>query len=157
MTDSEDSPSIRTILVPIDFSPSSARALDTAAGLAERLGAKLVLLHAYHIDIPLTSYAMAGGPVIPKGFYDQIRENATTKVAELAEQARKWGVEVTGLAVSEPASIAIVEQAEQLGADLIVMGTRGNTGLKHVFLGSVAERVLRTAPCPVLTIRAADQ
>ena len=58
------------------------------------------------------------------------------------------------MTVCEPAAPAIVAQAESLPADLVVMGTRGHTGLKHVVLGSVAERVVRTAPCPVLTVKA---
>lgn len=58
------------------------------------------------------------------------------------------------ITLCEPATTAIVEEAQRIGADLIVMGTRGHTGLKHVVLGSVAERVVRTAPCPVLTVKA---
>ncbi len=145
---------IETILVPIDFSKNSAKALDAAAGLAERFKARLVLLHAHHIDVPMTSQLIPGGPVLPADFQQQMHERATGAVEALAQQASKWGVEVTGKAVVGPASQAIVDEAEALSADLIVMGTRGNTGVKHVLLGSVAERVVRTAPCPVLTVKA---
>ena len=144
---------IRTILVPTDFSDSSTRALDLGARLARHFGAKLVLLHAYHIEIPMMSPMMAGGPVLPEGFYDQIRDSAQERVEALAAEVRQPKLEVEALAVSEPASIAVVDAAERLSADMIVMGTRGNTGVKHVLLGSVAERVLRMAPCPVLTVK----
>ena len=147
---------IQKILVPIDFSPSAGKALDVAAEFAEKHDAEVVLLHAYHVSVPMTTHVAAGGPVLPTGFYEQIRENAQHKVDELAEQVAKWGVKASGRAVGEPASIAIVDAAEKLPADLIVMGTRGNTGLKHVLLGSVAERVIRHAPCPVVTVKADD-
>jgi len=144
---------IRTILVPTDFSASAAKAQTLAAQLAKHFGAKLVLLHAYHLEIPMMSPVMVGGPVLPPGFYDQIRDSATEQVEELAAKLRTSGLEIDAIAISEPASIAIVDAAERLPADLIVMGTRGNTGVKHVLLGSVAERVLRMAPCPVLTVK----
>jgi len=124
--------------------------------MAKKFGAKLVLLNAFHVEIPTTPFLMAGGPVVPPGFYDSLREHATQGVEELTKQAKGWGVEASGIAVNGPAAITIVEQAEKLSADLIVMGTRGNSGLKHLLLGSVAERVLQSAPCPVLTVRAED-
>ncbi len=147
---------IRTILVPVDFSENAAKALETAAGLAERFNARIALLHAHHIDVPMASHLVPGGPVLPVGFQEQVHQRATEAVEALAKQASQWGVEVTGKAVVGPASQAIVEEAKQLPADLIVMGTRGNTGLKHVLLGSIAERVVRTAPCPVMTVKTAD-
>jgi nucleotide-binding universal stress UspA family protein len=63
-------------------------------------------------------------------------------------------VEATGIVLCEPAALAIVAQAKELSADLIVMGTHGHTGFKHVVLGSVAERVARTSPCRVLIVKA---
>jgi nucleotide-binding universal stress UspA family protein len=75
-------------------------------------------------------------------------------VDEVVGRLSAGGVEATGVVLQEPAALAVVDQAEKLSADLIVMGTRGNTGLKHVVLGSVAERVVRTAPCSVLTVKA---
>ena len=144
---------IRTILVPVDFSDNAAKALETAASLAERFKARVVLIHAHHIDVPMASHLVPGGPVLPVGFQEEIHQRATEAVEALAKQASEWGIEVSGKAVVGPASQAIVEEAQQLPADLIVMGTRGNTGVKHVLLGSVAERVVRAAPCPVLTVK----
>jgi nucleotide-binding universal stress UspA family protein len=145
---------VNTILVPTDFSADAEEALSTATELAKLFGAKIVLLHAYHVDIPVVS-PMAGGYALPQGFYEDLRRQATAQVEKLAKEAVTEGIETTGIALQEPAAVVIAAQAESLPADLIVMGTRGLTGLKHVVLGSVAERVVRTAPCPVLTVKAA--
>jgi universal stress protein A len=122
--------------------------------LATLFGARIVVLHAYHVDIPVVS-PMAGGYALPQGFYEDLRCQATARVEKLAKEATTEGIEVTGIVFQEPASVVIAAQAGSLPADLIVMGTRGLTGLKHVVLGSVAERVVRTAPCPVLTVKVA--
>lgn len=143
---------VKTILVPTDFSPDADQALSTAIELAELFGAKIVVLHAYHLDIPVVS-PMAAGYMLPEGFYEDLRDCAKAQVNKVTEKVTAKGIEATGIALSEPASMAVVEQAKSLPADLIVMGTRGLSGLKHVLLGSVAERVVRTAPCPVLTVK----
>ena len=143
---------VTTILVPTDFSPDADEAVSTAKELAKMFGAKIVLVHAYHLDIPVAS-PMGGAYALPPGFYEEVRTQATAQVEAAAKEVGNE-VEAMGVAVSEPAPVAIVAQAESLPADLIVMGTRGLTGLKHVALGSVAERVVRTAPCPVLTVKA---
>jgi nucleotide-binding universal stress UspA family protein len=143
---------VETILVPTDFSSHAEEALATATELAKRFGARIVLLHAYHLDVPMMS-PMAGGYALPENFYTDLQSHATARVEELARGLAAESVEAVGIAVPEAASLAIVAQAQSLPADLIVMGTRGNTGLKHVALGSVAERVVRAAPCPVLTVK----
>lgn len=145
---------IKTILVPTDFSDDAQQALTTASEWAAHFGARLVLLHAYRVDLPMSTPALGGGFVLPDRFYEDLRAEATRQVEALAAQTTQQGVEATGIAVEERASEAIVSQAERLPADLIVMGTRGLTGLKHLALGSVAERVVREASCPVLTVKA---
>ena len=145
---------VDTILVPTDFSADAEKALSTATELAKLFGAKIVVLHAYHVDIPVVS-PMSGGYALPQGFYEDLRSQATAQVDKLAKEVTAEGVEATGIALQESAAVVISARAESLPADLIVMGTRGLTGLKHVVLGSVAERVVRTAPCPVLTVKAA--
>ena len=122
---------IHRILVPIDFSEHAAAALDAAISLAKPFGARIDLLHCYQIHV---------GGVSPYGLV--IPESLDREVREAAER--------------EPACLQMIlgARAEELGADLIVMGTRGLTGLRHVLLGSVAERTLRMAPCPVLTLKA---
>lgn len=144
---------IETILVPTDFSDDASAALSAAKDLAKLFGARIVIVHSYHVDVPIVS-PIAGGYALPVNFYEDLRAQAVAEVEQLAAKLAAEGIDATGVALLDPASHAVVEQAEQLPADLIVMGTRGRTGLKHVVLGSVAERVVRTAPCPVLTVKA---
>jgi universal stress protein A len=134
---------LQTLLVPVDFSEDSTAALEKAVELAKALGAKLRLLHVFHR--PPEIYAPYGG-MIPE---------AATRCLDLElEKVREAGVEAEGEVREGLPSDAIVAAAQQWGADLIVMGTRGHTGLEHVLLGSVAERTLHKAACPVMTVRA---
>jgi nucleotide-binding universal stress UspA family protein len=145
---------IKKILVPTDFSADAERALGAAKDLARELGAEIVLMHAYHVDLPMATPALGGGYVLPANFYDELRVQATKQIEELAAGVEKEGISATSVAVEERPFFAILEEAKRRSVDLIVMGTRGLTGLKHVAFGSVAERVVREAPCPVLTIKA---
>jgi nucleotide-binding universal stress UspA family protein len=92
---------------------------------------------------------------VPDAFIESAREAALERLRELTEQAKQGGVDVRSHLASAPPSSALAETAEQLGVDLLVTGSRGLTGLKHVVLGSVAERTLRHAPCSVLTVKGA--
>ena len=148
---------VNTILVPTDFSADAEKALSTAKELAKLFGASIVILHAFHVSIPVVVSPMGGDYALPRGFYEDLQSEATARVERVAKELAAEGIAATGIALSDPASAAIVAQAGSLPADLIVMGTRGLTGLKHVVLGSVAERVVRTAPCPVLTVKADAQ
>ncbi len=143
------------ILVPTDFSKDAEAAAIAAVDLAKRFDARIVLVHAYHVDIPIAS-PMAGSYTLPPGFFEELRTQATREVEAAAKRLEAEGVDASGIAIGLPASQGVVAEAGRLGADLIVMGTRGLSGLKHVALGSVAERVVRTAPCPVLTVKADD-
>jgi len=146
---------IQTILVPTDFSTDAEKALETAVELAKTFGARVEVVHAYHVAIPVVS-PMGGGYAFPDGFFESIRKHSQARVDEAVSAKAGSGVEISGRVVEGPPSIAIVNEAEKVSADLIVIGTRGLTGLKHVMLGSVAERTVRTAPCPVLTVRGDD-
>jgi nucleotide-binding universal stress UspA family protein len=141
---------IRKILVPVDFSECSESALDAAVGFAKAFGAEVHLLHCYQVT-PAT--VAPYGIVVPETFEHDVRQAALRRLGE--ERARVSG---EGLHVQEHISPRfpseeIPAMAEKLGADLIVMGTRGLTGVKHVLLGSVAERTVRGASCPVLTVK----
>ncbi len=141
---------IRTILVPTDFSSHSGEAIGFATGLAKSLGASIHLLHAYSIPVQaLTPYDFS----IPSSGWEGIRAAAGQKLDQLREKVAAEGLEVSVHLSQALPTEAITSAAEELRADLIVMGTRGNTGLKHVLLGSVAERAIRLAPCPVLTVK----
>ncbi len=145
---------IRTIMVPTDFSESAAQAFESALGLAKTFGAHIYLLHAYQLPVQLG----VGEPVpLPQDFFDQLRKRAQQHVDEWIEKARAAGVEATGDVIQAIPGHAIAEVAERKNIDLIVMGTRGLTGLKHVVLGSVAERTVRLAHCPVMTVRLHDK
>ncbi len=143
---------ISNILVATDFSPSSAKAVATAADYARHFEAQLTILHAYRVDIPVASPLTGGGYVLPDGFFEQLAKEARLRVEKLASEVAAGGVTAVGVAIDRHPATAIVEEAKARKADLIVMGTRGLTGIKHLALGSVADRVVRTAPCPVLTV-----
>lgn len=146
--------SFRTILVPVDFSDHSAQALETARELAKAFDARLVLLHCYQVNPGAVS---PYGIVLPEGFDREVREAAARRLEEWRDKAAADGVNAEGRLSSTFPSMGISDAATEEKADLVVMGTRGLSGLKHVLLGSVAERVLRTAPCPVLTVKEGDE
>ena len=141
------------ILVPTDFSPASDAALATAKELAERFGASIHLLHVLEDPYATSAYATEVYGFLPQGLREKWQRNAEAQLATLlpAEEASAFGG-TTGVLFGPPAK-AIVEHAADNGFDLIVMGTHGRGGVAHLLLGSVAERVVRTARCPVLTVR----
>jgi nucleotide-binding universal stress UspA family protein len=143
---------IHKILVPVDFSEHSQRALDEAIGLARKFDAELHLLHCYQIH----PQAIAPyGIVVPETFEHDVRMAALQRLSEWRDKASAQGVRVKEHITAHFPSEEISLMADRLGVDLIVMGTRGLTGLKHVLLGSVVERTIRIAHCPVLTVKAA--
>jgi universal stress protein A len=141
------------ILVPIDFSEHSERALEMARDLAKAFDAKLLLLHCYQVSPGAVS---PYGIVLPENFDREVREAAARRLDEWRDKASADGVDAEAHLSSTFPSMGIVDAAVEEKADLVVMGTRGLSGLKHVLLGSVAERTLRTAPCPVLTVKDND-
>lgn len=142
--------SVATILVATDFSTSAAHATDMAIEYAKKFGSKIVLVHAY--DMPIATPMMPAGYSLPEGFFEEVARAARDRVEEAVGEIAATGVECEGIALGEPAAMAIVNEAIERHADLIVMGTRGLTGLKHIALGSVADKVVRAASCPVLTV-----
>jgi universal stress protein A len=138
---------ITRILVPTDFSRSSELALEYADGLAHQFGASLHLLRVVNRPLLVEGLAaeayMSEAPALGS---DMVRD-AEGRLRDLAPDAASTDV-VFGYAAK-----AIVDCASRLGVDLIVMGSHGRTGIAHLMLGSVAEAVVRSAPCPVLTVR----
>jgi nucleotide-binding universal stress UspA family protein len=134
------------ILVPTDFSPQADAALAQARALAAQSGATL---HLLHVTENVFLRAVVGDP--------RAIEDAAARhlEARLSPEDRARGA-VTARETSDEPAKEIVQYAREAGIDLIVMGTHGRTGLPHVLLGSVAEQVVRTAPCSVLTLRGAD-
>jgi universal stress protein A len=136
-----------TIIVPTDFSYASDAALGYARMLAARFGASLHLLHV--VDEPGSwSEVYAAIPDIR----DRLSADAARRLEAMAA-CLPPALQATSAVVCGAPVPTIVKVAESQGADLIVMGTHGRRGMGHVLLGSVAERVVRLAPCPVLTVR----
>jgi nucleotide-binding universal stress UspA family protein len=141
----------RTLLVAHDFSPDSDAALDRAIELAKALAADLHVVHVFQTPVEaLSPYEIP----MPPSLIDEVQAAARRRLDVVAAQAREAGIEVGAHVRDGSPAAQIVSLAREVGADLIVMGTRGLTGLPHVLLGSVAERTVRIAPCPVLTVKA---
>jgi universal stress protein A len=143
---------IRRMLVPTDFSTESNIAVDYAIDVASRYGGAIHVLHVLD-DMSFASAYPDGFYVELPGVRERLIEEAERRLAEVTAKCATARVATTSqVRVGRPAA-AIVEQATNRGTDLIVMGTHGRSGFAHLVLGSVAERVLRTAPCPVLVVR----
>jgi nucleotide-binding universal stress UspA family protein len=141
---------VRLILVPVDFSPHAPAVLAWAAHLAEEHKSRLVLLHVYHLPV---EFQQLEGAYLPPDFWSTVKTEAEQSLARYAADLRGRGLEVEAV-VREgyPASV-IVDEAAERHADLIVIGTRGLSGFKHLLLGSIAERVVQKSPCAVLTVK----
>jgi universal stress protein A len=146
---------IHHILAPTDFSDHSKKALDYALGLAEKFGAKLSLLHVVEIPpYPVEGYAP---PSLAATFLDDLERLATEELARWLPEAAAQNVDMTRVVAVGSPYRKIIEAAEAEGVDLIVMATTGRTGISRLVMGSVAERIVRHATCPVLTIRTHDE
>jgi nucleotide-binding universal stress UspA family protein len=146
--------SFSRILVPTDFSAGSEAAWRAAQRLAGALGAELVLLHVF-VETPLFFEGPFAG--------ERVREVYASARAWVQEQIDKWAADARATGRTVRAALRtgvpyqeIVAAARDEGADLVVLGTHGRGGLDRALLGSVADRVIRTAPCPVMTIRDAS-
>ena len=141
---------IRRILVPIDFSEHAEYVIEWASHLALEHSSHLILLHVYHLPV---EFQQLEGAYLPPDFWTNVKTEAQQVLERHAERLRAQGIAVeTVVREGYPATV-IQEEADERRADLIVIGTRGLTGLKHLLLGSVAERVVQKAPCPVLTVK----
>jgi nucleotide-binding universal stress UspA family protein len=141
---------IRAILVPIDFSTNASAVIEWAAHLAQEHDSKLILFHAYHLPV---EFQQLEGASLPPDFWASIKTEAQQSLDAYRQELRSTGLEVESLVREGYAATAIVDEAAELEVDLIVMGTHGLSGIKHMLLGSIAERVVQKAPCPVLTVK----
>lgn len=138
---------IRRILHPTDFSPSSDAALRLAAVLAKDHDAQVVLLHVIEPPPVGSSGAVPAPPPGLPPSRAEVEQRLSALAATLPELRTECRV------AEGPAADAILEAAQETGCDVIVMGTHGRTGLARLLVGSVAEKVVRRAPCPVLTVK----
>jgi universal stress protein A len=138
------------ILVAIDFSECSRLALAYARTIADRFDAALHLVHVIEPPSDSGPYALNLYAPPPPAIQRALAQEAEARLQQLVPAG---GAPTTPAVVSGRPAEAILDYAARHGIDLIVMGTQGRTGLSHLFLGSVAEHVVRGAPCPVLTVR----
>jgi len=140
------------ILVGTDFSDTAAVALDWAAELARQQGARIELVHAVTIP-PSGPDFVTPGPQ----FSEEVRQAAMDRLGKAAEVLRQQGIAVdTHLAVGTPSQV-ILERADATAPEVVAVGTRGLSGLRHVLLGSTAQRVIQGASCPVLSMHPEDR
>jgi nucleotide-binding universal stress UspA family protein len=142
---------IRHILVPTDFSDGSTEAFETALSMAVDSGARLTLFHVHHV--PGSVFPDVILPVAPE-MMRNLEHSVELVLAELCTRAAAAGVDADYQTTIGATHTEICAAAERLDVDLIVIGTHGRSGLHHTLLGSVAEKIVRKAPCPVLTVRA---
>ena len=144
----------KTILVPTDFSDSSDFALAYAVKLARSLGAELVVLHTY--ELPMIGFP-DGTLVATAELTSRVLDGARVALDAAVAKHGNAGVPLRTLVKEGESWRTIVDAAPEVGAGLIVMGTHGRSGLPRALLGSVAEKVVRMAPCPVLTVHATPE
>jgi nucleotide-binding universal stress UspA family protein len=139
------------ILFPTDFSANADQAQKEAIRLAHGLGGEIIVLHVT-VDTPLYGEGLMNRKEV-REVYEAARKWATSTLEERVAAIREHGLAARFLQKTGVPHAEIVEVAAAEGADYIVIGTRGRGGLERAFLGSVADRVIRTAPCPVVSIR----
>lgn len=143
---------VKKILVPVDFSAHSTEAVRFAADLARRYEASLTLVHVYQ---PMTYVLPEGYVLLGPAQLEELLGQFKTKLADAKRDALALGALQVETALLEGGVISeLMRYTAEAGCDMIVMGTHGRTGWKHMLIGSVAENVVRAAPCPVLTVRA---
>jgi nucleotide-binding universal stress UspA family protein len=141
---------IQTILCPTDFSECSRAAFDFALDLAKRLGARVHLLHVFQLPQYVGFEDGVTMAAASAEFLSRLRKQGEEQLRAFAEECKRAGVDAHAEHVEGIPYTEIVNRSA--GADLVVMGTHGRTGLPRLLLGSVAERVVRLAKCPVVTV-----
>jgi nucleotide-binding universal stress UspA family protein len=145
---------LKRILVPTDFSESARHALTYGVSFAREYGAELVLLHV--VETLTVGYASDLFPVPMAEVFQEVSTYARNELSKLAEEARQKGVQVREVVVQGKPSAEIIRVASEETIDMIVLGTHGKGVLDKALFGSTTERVVRRAPCPVLTCRTAE-
>lgn len=145
-------PNIQKILVPVDLSPLTDKTISYACDLAKKYDAKPTL---FFVNRPPAAYFPEEFVELPSQLFQDLFEHYEKSLTLAKEEAERQSMIPIDMKISTgiPAT-EILREAKEGGYDLIVIGSHGRTGLAHTFLGSVAEKVLRHAPCPVLVVRA---
>jgi nucleotide-binding universal stress UspA family protein len=142
---------IDCILAPLDFSEYADTVVEWAAHLAEEHKSEIVLLHVYHLPV---EFRQAEGAYLPADIWTSMKEDSERQLARYGDRLRERGLKVKEVTREGYPATAIEEEIHEVGANLVVIGSRGRTGLSHLLLGSIAERVVQKASCPVLTVKA---
>ncbi len=141
----------KRILVATDFSDASEAALDYGIALAKALDANIVVVHVYELPI----YGFAGGAMIATSeMVTAIMDGAQTACDAMCARRKDSGVAISQVVREGTSWLEVQRIADEVDADLIIVGTRARKGIAHALLGSVAEKIIRTATRPVLTVRA---
>lgn len=143
---------VRRIVVATDFSSASRNALDAAVALARAQGARLQIVHVVAPPVVVPDLV-----VLDLKTYRAFREGAVARLARWVSRARRMGIDATGRMEDGGAADGILSAVRRARADLLVIGTRGLTGFRHLLLGSVAEKLLRGCPVPVLAVHPKDR
>lgn len=143
----------KTLLVPTDFGEASDRALAYAVGLGQKLGAEVVVLHSY--EIPMVGFP-DGAMVATAELTSRILEGAQAGLDRSVTRHKGDGVPLKGVIRQGDPWRSVLDAAKEFSAGMIVMGTHGRKGLPRALIGSVAEKIVRTSPVPVLTVHAGD-
>ncbi len=146
---------VRRVMCPVDFGDNAREALNFAIGLGGDLGARLLLVHVAESAPALPLYTSDSADAILEPSTSS--SDDASRLDALVEHATSCGLEAEGRVLAGVPHREIVKCAEEWAADLIVMGTMGRTGIARAIVGSTAERVVRTAKCPVLTVRPAGR
>ncbi len=142
----------KILLVPTDFSVAAEAALDHALGLASKLGAKVYVLHAYQLPV----VGFPDGVLVPTAeIASRVVSWAQGQLAVCVARRKESPVEIVPILKQADARDAVLAVADEVSADLIIMGTHGRRGIARALIGSVAESVVRTSPVPVMTVHAA--
>lgn len=146
---------LKTILVPTDFSEASEAALEYAQGLAAAFGASI---HIVHVTEDLLAHAWSAEVYVASmpNLREEIDKEARDRLAAMMSDDARVRFNVTSAVVAGNPFLEIVRYAKANSIDLIVIGTHGRGPIAHMLLGSVAEKVVRKSPCPVLTVRSAQ-
>jgi nucleotide-binding universal stress UspA family protein len=141
---------IRRILVPIDFSEHADLVIEWAHHLASEHASQLILLHVYHLPV---EFQQLEGAYLPPDFWANVKKEAEQTLRRYIAKLGEQGFNAEAVVREGYPATVIVDEAVAQKADLIVIGTHGLSGLKHLLLGSIAERVVQKAPCPVLAVK----
>ena len=142
---------VKKILFPVDFSSNSYQVADYVISFARKFDAHIYLIHVLECLVPLQGFYIPHISV--ETLEEDLKKAADKKMEEFIHKKMQDSRAITSQVIIGIPHVEILKMAQEQGIDMIIMGTHGWTGLEHVIFGSVAGKVVRKAPCPVLTVR----